>query len=286
MLSVQGSVNQMLPSGPLVIASGCGPLAPGTVGTVVDTGKIVTTPPVVIWPMLPACSVKYRFLSEPTVMSRSCDWLPPAGYCWRSVPDVDITSIVFVPYAVNQRLPSGPLTIPDGSAVDGRGYSVRFPVGVILPMKLPLVLQFVNQMLPSDPTVMPFRLGPMMPPLEAPGTGYWLKAPAGVSSPIAFDPSSVHQSVPSLAVVIWSGPWPVSEPEVPMGYELYDPVVVILPMVPCADSVNASLPSAPRVMPSSPFLKKPPATGPDRGSSVIVPEGVIWPIALFSVSVK
>ena len=69
MLSVQGSVNQMLPSGPLVIASGCGPLAPGTVGTVVDTGKSVTTPAVVIWPMSPACSVKYRFLSEPTVMS-------------------------------------------------------------------------------------------------------------------------------------------------------------------------------------------------------------------------
>ncbi len=33
MLSVQGSVNQMLPSGPLVIASGFGPLEPGTVGT-------------------------------------------------------------------------------------------------------------------------------------------------------------------------------------------------------------------------------------------------------------
>ena len=51
MLSVHGSVNQMLPSGPLVIARGCGPLAPGTVVTVVDTGVIVTTPLMVIWPM-------------------------------------------------------------------------------------------------------------------------------------------------------------------------------------------------------------------------------------------
>jgi hypothetical protein len=48
----------MLPSGPLVMASGCGPLAWVTVGTVVDTGKSVMTPPVVISPMLPICSVK------------------------------------------------------------------------------------------------------------------------------------------------------------------------------------------------------------------------------------
>ena len=51
MLSVQGSVNQMLPSRPLVMASGWGPLAPGTVVTVVDTGVAVTTPLVVISPM-------------------------------------------------------------------------------------------------------------------------------------------------------------------------------------------------------------------------------------------
>ncbi len=69
MLSVQGSVNQMLPSGPLVMASGCGPLAPGTVVTVVDTGVIVATPPGVISPMSPVCSVKYKFPSEPTVIS-------------------------------------------------------------------------------------------------------------------------------------------------------------------------------------------------------------------------
>ena len=72
MLLVHGSVNQMLPSGPLVMASGWGPLAPGTVGIVVDTGVIVTTPLVVISPMSPICSVKYKFLSEPTVMSASC----------------------------------------------------------------------------------------------------------------------------------------------------------------------------------------------------------------------
>ncbi len=40
MLAVHGSVNQMLPSGPLVIASGWGPLAPGTVVTVVETGVV------------------------------------------------------------------------------------------------------------------------------------------------------------------------------------------------------------------------------------------------------
>ena len=50
-------------------SSGCWAAAPGTVGTVVDTGMIVTTPLVVISPMLPIRSVKYRFLSEPTVMS-------------------------------------------------------------------------------------------------------------------------------------------------------------------------------------------------------------------------
>ena len=79
MLSVHGSVNQMLPSGPLAIASGCGPLAPGTVVTVVDTGKFVTTPPVVISPMSPVCSVKYRFLSEPTVMSSKIRGRPATG---------------------------------------------------------------------------------------------------------------------------------------------------------------------------------------------------------------
>ena len=81
----------------------------------------------------------------------------------------------------------------------------------------------MNQMLPSDPTVIPFMLAPMMPPFVAPGTGYWLKTPAGVSSPIAFGPSSVHQSVPSLAVVIWSGPWPVSVPDESIGYRIVRP---------------------------------------------------------------
>ena len=130
------------------------------------------------------------------------------------------------------------------------------PVGVILPIKSPSGPQLVNQMLPSGPMVMPFMLGPMMPPLVAFGTEYWLNTPPGVSSPIASEPSSVHQSVPSLATVIWSGPWPVSVPDVPIVSSVYDPLVVISPKALCVDSVNTSSPFAPEGDSVQPVLEE------------------------------
>ena len=118
---------------------------------------------------------------------------------------------MFESYPVIQRLPSGPVTIPPGLASGEKGYSVIWPLGVIFPTKVrprPSPPSFVNHTLPSDPTVIPCKLVTPAPMFPALGTVYSWTTPLVVNSPILHVPSfgsSVHQSVPSLAVVIRSG---------------------------------------------------------------------------------
>ncbi len=83
------------------------------------------------------------------------------------------------PNSLNQRFPSGPFVIPEGSLPAlGSGYSVMTPAGVMRPIRFPKYS--VNQRLPSGPFVIP------MGPLSAVGIGYSVMTPAGVMRPILF----------------------------------------------------------------------------------------------------
>src|SRR5437762_2990517 len=89
------SVNHRFPSGPAAMPEG---KLEG-----VGTGYSVTTPPVVIRPMLlPANSVNHRLPSGPAVMSTGP---PPAGYSVMA-PSVVIRPMLLPPYSVNHRFPS------------------------------------------------------------------------------------------------------------------------------------------------------------------------------------
>src|SRR5437899_832499 len=102
--------------------------------------------------------------------------------------------------SVNQRLPSGPLVIPDGKLLSvGRGNSVTFPSGVMRPMLSPL--DSVNQRLPSGPGVIP---------CGSPWVGRENSAitPAGVILPMALLPDSVNQRLLSGPGVIFPGELP------------------------------------------------------------------------------
>src|SRR5262245_28209502 len=64
---------------------------------------------------------------------------------------------ILPPLAVNQRLPSGPAVIPQGSLWGvGRLNSVTTPEGVIRPLRL--APPSANQRLPSGPAVIPSGL--------------------------------------------------------------------------------------------------------------------------------
>ena len=93
---------------------------------------------------------------------------------------------------MNQRLPSGPAVIPNGSLspVMPALYSVTAPAGVIFPILLPLIS--VNQRLPSGPAViLEGQLPALMPAL------YSVTTPAGVIFPILL-PSTLRE--PEVAV--------------------------------------------------------------------------------------
>src|SRR5437773_1870453 len=79
--------------------------------------------------------------------------------------------------SVNQRLPSGPAAIPDGTLILGSMKLDTAPASVIRPIELLPLL--VNQRLPSGPAAIP--RGPLIP---APAPGKLDTAPAGVIRPI------------------------------------------------------------------------------------------------------
>src|SRR5262249_1937617 len=67
--------------------------------------------------------------------------------------------ILLAPRSVNQRLPSGPTTMPPGMAPTANGNSLIAPVGEMRPILFPV--SSVNQRLPSGPVVIP--LGALLP---------------------------------------------------------------------------------------------------------------------------
>src|SRR5713226_2334104 len=81
--------------------------------------------------------------------------LPLPGRAYSVMAPVGVILPIWLAFSsVNQRLPSGPLTMVYSPLVAmGMGYSVIFPDGVMVPIwLLPLS---VNQRLPSGPLVMP-----------------------------------------------------------------------------------------------------------------------------------
>src|SRR5260370_42624551 len=96
------SVNQRLPSGPVVMDSGR--LATFVVGYCVKTPVVVTLP--IAPPLRALPSVTHRLPSRPAAMPPEA--LSPAGSRYSvAAPDGGILPIRLTWYSVNQRLPSG-----------------------------------------------------------------------------------------------------------------------------------------------------------------------------------
>src|SRR5262245_38613322 len=100
--------------------------------------------------------------------------------------------------SVNQRLSSGPLVMPKGVMVCGKGNSVRAPSGVIFPMAVPVpFVRFSdNQTLPS---------GPLVIPTAYPDIGSSLMVAPVLVCPILCPLYSVNQRLPSGPAVISPG---------------------------------------------------------------------------------
>ncbi len=146
--------------------------------------------------------------------------------------------IRFLPFSTNQRLPSGPVTMPFAPAFAvPMGNSVMTPAVVMRPTLLPCFS--VNQRWPSGPTVMPVGW------LLAFGSGNSVKSPAVVMRPILFPELSVNQSAPSGPATIPSG----AADAVGIGNSVMSPLGVILPTR-WTISMNQRLPSGPAVMSS------------------------------------
>jgi hypothetical protein len=138
-----------------------------------------------------------------------------------TTPEV-ILPILFPAYSVNQRLPSGPVVIPNGwlPAVGTRN-SVGAPPSV-RPILLPRAS--VNQTLPSGPGAIPTG------PLKRVGTGVSVITPAVVMRPILLPLDSANQRLPSgpaaipvamleavgigNSVMVWAETTPVRVPAV------------------------------------------------------------------------
>src|SRR5262249_14225635 len=98
--------------------------------------------------------------------------------------------------SVNQRLPSGPVTIPAGVlvAVMPVLYSVTTPCVVMLPTRSPV--NSVNQRLPSGPAVIAWGRA------ESLGRNSLVTTPAVVIRPIRWAAPSMNHSAPSGADVM------------------------------------------------------------------------------------
>jgi hypothetical protein len=136
------SVNQRLPSPPVVIEVGPLPAV---------TGYSEMTPLGVIIPMFDAeLSVNQRLPSGPTVMPSGS--LPAVSPVVKSViTPLGPIALAVEEDSVNQRLPSGPSTIPHGAAFDPSGKLEITPAGEISPISF---ADFsVNQRFPFGPGV-------------------------------------------------------------------------------------------------------------------------------------
>src|SRR5258708_7560244 len=182
------SVNQMAPSGPVVMKA--------EVLSDVGSGNSLIVPVGVMRPILPG-SVNPRLRYGTAVMSSEellggsgNSLIVPVGVMRPILP---LSPLVFgmLTTSVNQRALSGPVVMLVGWLPDGSGNSLIVPVGVMRPI-LPL-WSSVNQRLPSGPAVMPNTL------LRV-GTGNSLMWPAGVMRPIL--PGSVNQRLPSGPAVM------------------------------------------------------------------------------------
>ena len=118
-----------------------------------------------------------------------------------------IRPIRFVPYSVNQRLPSGPAVIPEGTAVALMPAEnvVTRPLGVMRPIRPDggpdgPAPEAVNQRLPSGPAAMSPGPNALVGP-----TGNSVTAPRVVIRPIRLPMCSVNQRFPSAPAAIAPG---------------------------------------------------------------------------------
>src|SRR5258708_7972625 len=153
-----------------------------------------------------------------------------------TAPAVEMLLIFAESGSVNQRLPSGPATMPKpGPKV---GTSVTPPAVVILPIFF--AMRSVNHSAPSGPTAMPYGS------LSAVGTANSVIAPLTVIRPILLPEAadSVNHRAPSGPAVMNSGPAPAAR-----GYSVKIPAGEILPILLPASSVNQIAPSGPAARP-------------------------------------
>ena len=200
------SVNQRLPSGPVVIAMGVGNwlvLAAGIANSWIELlGLLGLIRP--IW--LPRASVNQRLPSGPAVIPTGPVVVVLAALGEEGVgsansvmmPAVVIRPIWLPSDSVNQRLPSGPAAIPAGMLLAvGSANSVMMPAVVIRPIWL--LPASANQRLPSGPAVMPTGM------LSGVGIANSVITPPGVIRPILSPNPSVNQRLPSGPTVITVG---------------------------------------------------------------------------------
>src|SRR5262245_45804927 len=235
-----------------------------------EAGNVVTVPVVVIFPTVagyPAC-VNHRLPSLPTVTDPDCvNKDRPTLNPVKAPPGVrrPIAGSSFAARSVNQRLPSGPVTmplgVPLGSAPDGMANSVTTPPVVIRPIFPPntcwcvgknaggwllgkSVAAFraftsVNHRAPSGPTVIEIGLKPLV------GTWNSVMTPDVVMRPIWSTLASVNQRLPSGPATMPVGPLAA----VGTANSVTAPLVVMRPIWSALASVNQRLPSGPATMP-------------------------------------
>ncbi len=166
--------------------------------------------------------------------------------------------ILFLPYSVNQRLPSDPVAIVIPPLLGGSGNSVMAPVAVMRPILL--LWNSVNHKTPSGPAPMP--LGPLV----AVGTVNSVMAPAVVMRPILFFPFSVNQRCPSGPAAMPCG----LAPAVGIGNPVASPAGVMRP-ISFVRSMNQTFPSDPQATSSG-------SVGSSSGSSKSIWGGAGPPI--------
>src|SRR5581483_3682053 len=202
-------------------------------------------------PIAPAvCSVNQRFPSEP--MATLSGPIPePIGNSLTTPAGV-MRAIWFAWFSANQRLPSGPETIPTGQApVVGVVNWVIRPAVVMRPILLAFCS--ANQRFPSGPRVI--TAGPD----DAVGTENSVTTPAGVIRPILLAFNSVNQRFPSGPAVMPCG----NADDVFVRNSVTLPAVVIRPILLALDSQNQRLPSLPTA------IEPPPAFAVSIGNSTI-----------------
>src|SRR5262245_36599842 len=124
------------------------------------------------WPLF---SQNHRLPSAPAAMPSGCAFGVGIANSSKS-PGGVIRPILFLPYSVNQRLPSEPVVIVLAPVPAGSGNSVMEPAVVMRPILL--LWNSVNQSAPSGPIPIPFGA------LVAVGTGNSVIVPAAVMRPI------------------------------------------------------------------------------------------------------